>query len=1253
MRTVLLLFLSAAAAAASVSVDLVSVDASGCRLLFSAGTPAASAAVGAEAQVDLEGMGVLGEPGKPMIPAMRVYVPVPPGSEPVLEYSVLERAHSPAFSEAPQRAPALEGSGLGTVEVEAPPLPGPSVNVELACVLPLAGFSFAALDIYPWLGEPGEAAATRIAIDISWGGAPAGAASTPSSLARLVCPFEMPFYRLGRSRAESPFWGLPWARITIGGSGGYEVTCPDLVAAGCDVEGVQSASLALFSGPGEMFAFDPEDEHALSAVDIEVLDGGDGVFDGGDRIRFIGCALERWVPHAGGAVLQRHRWDAMNTYWLTWGGEPGCRIASLQSAPDASPQYGSKVDFDVLVEEDRLWETYENETGWVWMTLPPGTSATVPFSLGFDPAGPAELEFDFCDNSSVAKSYSIYLDGRLILEGSYARYGSWTETVSGVDLSSGGQFTIATHSSNEKTFFFDRVHIRVPRPLSDAAGEMLLPGCDTPGRFNMAVGPFDGSASLYRIDDFHSPVRLIGYSIPGSTALFSADLSAETQILAVPGGGWAAPHSIRPASPGRLVGTVSGADRLIIVPEAFEDELAGLLALYSSSGLDCAVATTREVFDEFGQGVDDPGAIRSAVRWAMDSWEEPPGGVLLVGDGHVDAHLNTTSVPVMIFPWGDLSSGANPLSDDIYVMVHAGAARPELPIARLPVQTGQELLTCTAKILGGTTGANMGAWAGRMLFLADDEWGNHDSDEPYHTDDVETVAENIVPRRIERTKFYLIEYPWPPSGTHPYKPDARADFIDLFSEGSAAVLFMGHGSANQITHEGVLFGSDVSLLSNGGRLPVTLWASCDVGHFDGIGEDAIGERMLLHPTGGAVASIAATRGTGGPSNFDFACTLFDLLFSHPGMTVAQALWQAKLSGFSSYSSNRYYCLFGDLETVLPSPSGSVSFTVPGDTLRTGETNRIEGVSEQQTGTAFVTVRESSSPVTYVCRHGTEIDYLRYGGTAFRGSAVVTGGLFGLDCILPMQSVAGPGGRVGGAVPAPSDVDAGGLDPVPVAVGDPAGGDFEGPVISMWIEGQEGVEQPVVSGDPVLIASISDPSGICFLGGSGRQLTLFVDSEGKDVGSFFSYEQGSATDGLLDYAVRGLPVGGHRLILWCFDGVGNSSRDTLMVTVRAPGSIAISESMVYPNPGSGQRCFSFRLTEDAAVSVSIHTVAGRCIRTLRAQCVQGYNQILWDGLDADGDEPATGAYIYRIEAAATGASSFRSEADVSGVLAVVR
>jgi hypothetical protein len=49
---------------------------------------------------------------------------------------------------------------------------------------------------------------------------------------------------------------------------------------------------------------------------------------------------------------------------------------------------------------------------------------------------------------------------------------------------------------------------------------------------------------------------------------------------------------------------------------------------------------------------------------------------------------------------------------------------------------------------------------------------------------------------------------------------------------------------------------------------------------------------------------------------------------------------------------------------------------------------------------------------------------------------------------------------------------------------------------------------------------------------------------------------------------------------------------------------------------------------------------------------GLQQILWNGLDADGDPPATGAYIFRLSAEAAAGGGFIREADHTGVLAVV-
>ncbi len=1251
MNRLAVLLLLLASGTAYPSVDVTGAR-SGCTILFRAGEPEITRLEEGWFPA-FEGLGTAVEPGMILTPFQRVFIPVPGGSGPVLSAEVLSLSGFEAPAEAPLRAPLITGSGLETVQTDAPPVEGPRSHVVLSGLRSLAGYTFAVVDIYPWLGGTDGTYASSVRVEVSWR-ASRGGTLRPGGPAERLSPWGLPFHRNPPARAESPFWGLPWARISLTQGGGCEISCEELEQAGCGVSGAPSQTLRLFTGPGQQFQLDvPEEEHLLEEVAFEVLDGGDGSFDPGDRLRFVARALERWVPQGTLPVYQRHRWASHNVYWLTWGGEPGRRAPELASPPDGSPSWGASYTRDFLVEQNLLWKPeIETTHGWVWAGVAPGASLGCPYSLGVTPAGAGTVRVRMVSDESGVKYVRILLGGQLIAEDTWYGAGTRVVTIPGVSAPASGQFTIENSSSSDEQFFVDNIHIRIPVGAGSSSGAFLLPGVERQGRFEMTIGPAPSGTALYLLDDFHTPVLLTGWEPVASGASFSAEVGPETHLIAVQPGQWMSPDSIAPASPGRLVATVTGGDRLLVVPEVLSDDLWGLLALYGERGIDCVTATTREIFDEFGQGVPDPGAIRSAVRWALDSWSEPAGGVMLVGDGHYDALGRTTTAPVMIFPWSGLGY-SDPLTDDSYVMVHAGSDLPELPVSRLPVQTGSELLTCTAKLAAVESGASGGEWTNRILFVADDEWSGYSQNETEHTVNCEIIAETVVPRSVERVKFYLIEYPWPSTVYHPEKPEAREDLVAELSRGHAAVLYIGHGSANQIAHEVILLGSDIQLLSNQGRLPVMFWATCDVGRFENPGEDAIGEKTVLHPAGGALASVAATRGTYGPANYLLSRSFFDSLYTDPALGLGTSLWLAKLSAGQYVTNSRYYVLFGDLDAGMPRPDGSMEIDVPMQTLTAGEINHVAGTAGLPSGVAFLELRESSARTTYTCLGGAEIDYLRYGGVAFRGGATISGGAFELDCLVPLQAVTGSFGRAGGYAPGPSTVGAGGADPLDVVEGTPPGGDFHGPEVEMWIAGYQGVEEPEVSGDLQLEASLSDTSGICFLGGPGRQLTLFVDAQGTDVGDWFSYLLGSTTEGQLSYPVGELTQGPHRLILWSFDGAGNSSRDTLDVQVRSQGEMSISDAFVYPNPGSGQRCFSFLLSEDASVSISIHTVAGRCIRRIDAQCSQGYNQVLWDGFDADGDQPATGAYPFVVSATSTGASSFESDAVFSGVLAVIR
>ena len=69
---------------------------------------------------------------------------------------------------------------------------------------------------------------------------------------------------------------------------------------------------------------------------------------------------------------------------------------------------------------------------------------------------------------------------------------------------------------------------------------------------------------------------------------------------------------------------------------------------------------------------------------------------------------------------------------------------------------------------------------------------------------------------------------------------------------------------------------------------------------------------------------------------------------------------------------------------------------------------------------------------------------------------------------------------------------------------------------------------------------------------------------------------------------------------------------------------------YPNPFKQGTCFTFNLYQEGDVIINIYTIGGRMIKTLEQGGRSfGYNQIYWDGRDADGSALANGVYFYKI------------------------
>jgi hypothetical protein len=340
-------------------------------------------------------------------------------------------------------------------------------------------------------------------------------------------------------------------------------------------------------------------------------------------------------------------------------------------------------------------------------------------------------------------------------------------------------------------------------------------------------------------------------------------------------------------------------------------------------------------------------------------------------------------------------------------------------------------------------------------------------------------------------------------------------------------------------------------------------------------------------------------------------------------------------------------LFGD-GTIRPMrPAPGTQAALGGDALLRGRMNTLEA-SFPNDCLARVRVTESAAWTEYTCLGGNLIDYLKYGSTAFSGSFQTSGGLLDLDFFMPLQSDTGLYGRAAALGLSDAGSVSDWLEWVPVADSGGYAPDSTGPLISQNLEGSSG-EPPVSGPDPVLQADLSDPSGICtFGGGAGRSILINLDSQAFDLSGFFAYDQGSSISGGLEYQLPHLLEGPHRIIMAAWDGMGNFSRDTLDFLVVEDAGVALDEFLVYPNPTPGPVCFSFRASTDGSAKVSIFTIAGRRIREIESDLSAGYCQILWDGLDADGDEPASGAYLFVVRFEGDGGSVTQR-----GVIALAR
>jgi hypothetical protein len=200
-------------------------------------------------------------------------------------------------------------------------------------------------------------------------------------------------------------------------------------------------------------------------------------------------------------------------------------------------------------------------------------------------------------------------------------------------------------------------------------------------------------------------------------------------------------------------------------------------------------------------------------------------------------------------------------------------------------------------------------------------------------------------------------------------------------------------------------------------------------------------------------------------------------------------------------------------------------------------------------------------------------------------------------------------------------------------------DSNGPVIELYMNDEQFVSGGITDENPILLANISDESGINTTGnGIGHDITLIIDENSSNtliLNKFYESVIDDFTSGNVKYPLSELSLGPHTLKIKAWDAFNNSNEKSVDFIVANSSELVIDHIFNYPNPFSTNTDFYLAHNQPYVqldVLIQIFTVSGKHVRTIRTDVLSdGFRSqpINWNGRDEYGDKIARGVYIYKV------------------------
>ncbi len=1069
-------------------------------------------------------------------------------------------------------------------------------------------------------------------------------------------------------------------KIEVQEDGLYKITPSVLETAGIDLNSFRLDQIQMFNNGGHELNYNARSDYfnpdATQEIPILVFDeNNDGKFNGSDYILFYGKHVNGWFYHppSNDFVFQQHTFDTKNVYLLTVNGQSGKRMTASEALPTNA---STTVNFfyDRFHFEEDLYNLLNSGPDWYGyrffgrtggydkdFKLSPKTdaqNASARFRIQLK--GGSGLAWS--DYKTYRYDFTVLLNNNPLfthISFSNASLFNFQTTINDLTWLKSGTNNLNINYQGDTDAciaYLDWFEIIYPRPLSAENNQLLIytePSSQTTG---YEVTNLSDQTDFY-IFDVTDPVnpQLLAQNLSATNGTLSFALPASTtrkQLLvsSLTSKNIKFVTNLTAFTPLQdLLNPNNQADYIVVTHNTFLPFAQQIAALHQDR-LTTKVVRMEDIYFYFSSGVADPTAIRNFLRYASKNWQTPaPSFVLFFGDAHYD-YRNINLPDTMRVPTWEIYDAReihSRCTDDYFVDLDYASTStfssftPDLVTGRIPVESVLDCERILEKMHDYHYNAVQDGWQANITLVADDQYGNNNSDTEYiHQSQSENIARLPQMRRFILNKVYLSAYPSVPGGLLRIKPEANEALINYLNQGTLIVNYIGHGNPTKWAHEDVFnMDRDYPRIINEGRLCFLVAATCDFGKFDDPHEPSFTEALIWKEKNGIIGALASTRLAYSLQNATLASDFYENLFPVNKSSIMLGLAKLKAIGTNSSVNDQKYILFADPAMYLADPKKNIQITeITPDTLKALSKVTVKAnVSDNSSfnGEAVLFVHDAAyenvrtddgfSPVTFL------------GPRIFKGEVDVQNGQLTGRFIVPksIRYVPRPTGRVTiYAYDPEQELSALGFNDrlvISGSVGDI--NDEDGPQIDVYFKDQENFTSgDLIPDNTILIVRLKDENGINITGETGHNISLQIDDQApRDISGFFAYDKNSFQEGKIEYPLTQLKNGTHVIKIQAFDNLNNLSVTEVQVKVASTQDILLTEVVNYPNPFKDHTRFTFQTNLPGAdVTVKIYTVTGRLIQELHGVSALGYNdEIQWDGRDRDGDEIANGVYLYKI------------------------